>query len=209
MEPVSSVAPRGRGRRRLDEGPALDLERLIETLLQVARAEGLGALNMRRVAAELDVSPRLLYRHVRDKEEMISILGDAITARNMPDLSPADWETRLRNIAKATRAAFADFPGVPATILAHAVNMPNRPHALRVRQGVLQALRDAGLSQEHVEISFVQFAVILLGSLVLIENLAADSESLAIDRARVEHSIDLGLDLLIFGIKQLAAKQTA
>jgi len=202
MENTNGI--RRRGRRRLVEGPALDRDRLVATLLKIARTEGLGAVNMRRVAAELSVSPRLLYHHVRDKGQMIDILSDAITARNMPDLSPRDWETRLRNVVKAARLAYVDYPGIPASILAHAVNKLHHPYASKIREGVLQALRDAGLSPEYVEISFVQFSVFLMGSLVLLENLDEQGDALAMTRARVEKSIDLGLDLLIFGIKRLS-----
>jgi len=195
--PADAPVARRRGRRRLDEGPALDRDRMVATLLKIARNEGLGALNMRRVVAELGVSPRLIYHHVRDKGQMIDLLSDAITAGNMPDLSPLDWEARLRNVVRAARVAYVHFPGVPATILAHAVNKLSQPNASKVREGVLQVLRDAGLSAEHVEISFVQFSVFLMGSLVLMENLDAAGDVLAVTRARVEQSIDLGLDLLL------------
>jgi TetR/AcrR family tetracycline transcriptional repressor len=190
----------------LEEGPALDQSRIVEVIVKIAREEGLGAMNMRRVASELNVSPRLLYHYVRDKDEMIDILSDAITGRNMPDLSSPDWEVRLRNVAMSARIAYADFPGVPATILARTVSRLSHPHALQVREGVLQALRDAGLSQENVELSYVQFCIILFGSLVLKENLhpAAGPGGFAIDPARAERSIDLGLDLLLFGIRRLA-----
>jgi AcrR family transcriptional regulator len=75
-------------------------------LLKIAREEGLAAMNMRRVAAELNVSSRLLYHYMRDKDEMIDIMSDAITAQNMPDLSSPDWETRLRNVVMAARRAY-------------------------------------------------------------------------------------------------------
>ena len=163
-------------------------------------------MNMRRVAAELNVSPRLLYHRVRDKNELADLLSDAIIAQNWPDLSSPDWETRLRNVAAASAQAYADFPGVPASILAHTVNQLRQPSALKLRAAVLQALHDSGLSEENVEISFLQFSVILLGSLVLKENLAHPeaSSGFAIDPARVERSIAMGLDLLIFGIRRLA-----
>lgn len=202
---LDGISPRRRGRRRLAEGPALDQARIIDALVNIARAEGLAAMNMRRVASELQVSPRLLYHYVRDKEEMIDILTDAITARSMPDLSHPNWETRLRNVAAAARNAYTDFPGVPATILSRTISRVSQPHALIVREGVLQALRDSGLSEENVEISYIQFSVILLGSLVMRENIsrAGTAEAFAIDAARVERSIDLGLELLLFGIRRL------
>src|SRR3546814_1631608 len=43
-----------------------------------ARTEGVEALNMRRVARELGVSARLLYHHVRNKDEMVELLADEI-----------------------------------------------------------------------------------------------------------------------------------
>jgi TetR/AcrR family tetracycline transcriptional repressor len=204
---LDRVSP-GRGRRRLADGPALDQARIIETLLNIARSEGLAALNMRRVGSELGVSSRLLYHYVRDKEEMIELLTDAITARSMPDLSHPDWEVRLRNVAAAARNAYTDFPGVPAMILSRSISRVSQPHAAAVREGVLQALRDAGLSKDNVEISYIQFSVILLGSLVMRENVsraaATDAaEAFDIDAATVERSVDLGLDLLLFGIRRL------
>ena len=199
---------RRRGRRRLEEGPALDQARIVEVLLKIAREEGLAAMNMRRVAAELNVSSRLLYHYMRDKDEMIDIMSDAITAQNMPDLSSHDWEVRLRNIAMAARRAYADYPGVPATILARTVSKLTQPHASRVREAVLQALRDAGLSPENVEISYVQFSIMLFGSLVLKETLnhAPPAGELAIDPKLAERSLDLSLDLLLFGIKRLVGR---
>ncbi|HXV93294.1 MAG TPA: TetR/AcrR family transcriptional regulator [Pseudonocardia sp.] len=48
--------------------------------LDIAAAEGAGALTMRRVAAELGVAPMSLYRHVADKEELLLLLLDEVAA---------------------------------------------------------------------------------------------------------------------------------
>ncbi|OAN56221.1 TetR/AcrR family transcriptional regulator [Sphingobium sp. TCM1] len=197
-----------RGRPRLDDGPALDRHRLIAVLMDIARAEGLEALNMRRVAGDLGVSPRLLYHHVHDKEDMVALLADEITGSTMPDLSQGNWDDRLRAVNAATQRAFREYRGIPANILSKALRTHNRVHGTRMREGVLQALRDAGLNAEQVEIAFVQFSIITLGSLVLHENLSDADGHLAIPAERVEHGIDLGLDLLIFGIKRLADGQS-
>src|SRR3546814_11509708 len=58
--PIVSATPSAgkprRGRRRLDEGPALDRQRLTANLIALARTEGVGAINMRREARELGVA---------------------------------------------------------------------------------------------------------------------------------------------------------
>src|SRR3546814_19227407 len=56
--PPSAGKPR-RGRRRLDEGPAIDRPRLTATVIELARTEGAEARHMRRVARAFGVSTPL------------------------------------------------------------------------------------------------------------------------------------------------------
>jgi TetR/AcrR family tetracycline transcriptional repressor len=204
ISPDSS--PRRRGRRRLDEGPALDRDRLITALLTIAEREGLAAINMRRVASDLGVSPRLIYHHVRDKEEMLVTLFDEILGRHRPDFAGLAWEETLRAVTATARQAYSRYPGVAAAILARAVNADVQPHAAVVRQAVRGALADAGLAPNQVDAVFVQFSVITLGNLVLLENLDRTDKELAITRDHIEESIETGLDLLISVIRRLGEK---
>ena len=54
----------------------LSRETIAQTALELIDREGLDALSMRRVAAELAVDPMALYRSVRDRDDLI----DAIVA---------------------------------------------------------------------------------------------------------------------------------
>lgn len=162
---------------------------------------------MRRVARELGVSARLLYHHVRNKDEMVELLADEITGLAMPDLEHDDWEQRLRSVVTNARRAYQQFRGIPAIILSRSLRTPTGPNAMCVRRGVLKAMRDAGLTEEQADIAFVQFSVIVLGNMVLHENLNDDGEGVAIDPERIEQGIDLGLDLLLYGIRRLASGQ--
>jgi TetR/AcrR family tetracycline transcriptional repressor len=184
---------RRRGRRRLDEGPALDRERLVAALLAIAEKEGLAAINMRRVAADLGVSPRLIYHHVKDKEEMLFALYDEIWARNMPDLEGLDWDDRLREIAAMSRRALARYPGAAAGILASSSGRITLPHSAQVREAVVSALTDAGLRGDAVEAAYVQFVVLTLGGAVMSEGAHA--------KEAIEASIDQALDRLFSGVR--------
>jgi AcrR family transcriptional regulator len=185
-------APR-RGRRRLDEGPAFDRERLIEALLAITRERGLEAVQMRTVAKELSLSPRLLYRHVKDKEGMIDLLVDTILARSMPDLSVAGWDGKLRGIARSMRQAYAPYPGVLAASLTRGANILEQPHAAAIRSAVMEALSEAGLNAKAMYEGYIHFSVILMGSMLLLEQLHSSASPMD-DPAVVEASLDLSLE---------------
>ena len=60
----------------------LSRELITNTAVDVVRREGLAALSMRRLAQELDVWPMSMYRHFRDKEELL----DAVAAAGAEDV---------------------------------------------------------------------------------------------------------------------------
>lgn len=58
----------------------LSLETIVRAGIAVAGREGVGAVTMRRVAAELDVAPMSLYSHVPGKAELLELMLDAFAA---------------------------------------------------------------------------------------------------------------------------------
>src|SRR5688572_4454225 len=58
-------------------GGELSRERVTAAGLAIADDEGLAALSIRGVAARLGASAMSLYRHVRNKEELIALMTDA------------------------------------------------------------------------------------------------------------------------------------
>ena len=66
---------------------------------------------MHRLARDLDVTPRALYNHVRDRRDVV----DAVAALMMqqipvPHLDPADWRGSLRAAYREARDAYRRFP---------------------------------------------------------------------------------------------------
>src|SRR6516162_5180058 len=65
--------------------------------LALADAEGLDGLTIRRLAADLGVTPMALYWHFRSKEELLDGLADQVWAEIDTDVdSSADWVDQLR-----------------------------------------------------------------------------------------------------------------
>lgn len=57
--------------------PSLSLDRIVAAAVAVAESEGLAAVSMSRVAAELGASTMALYRYVASKDELLALMMDA------------------------------------------------------------------------------------------------------------------------------------
>jgi AcrR family transcriptional regulator len=156
-----------RGRPPAGEGPALDRVRLTRILLKLVRREGLQSLHMRRVATEANVSPRLLYSHVRDKAAMIDLVCEAITAQSAPRELVGTWRDRLTMIALTTSREIGRYPGVPAWVLSQTARSRFPPEAARLVAQVRQALTEAGLKGPAIQAAHLAFAAYSMGHMII------------------------------------------
>jgi AcrR family transcriptional regulator len=86
---------RERGKR--GPRPGLSAQAIVETAVRVADAEGLEAISMARVAAELGFTTMSLYRYVASKDELLQLMvnASALGAESLV-LEGDDWRSRLR-----------------------------------------------------------------------------------------------------------------
>jgi AcrR family transcriptional regulator len=110
--------------------------------LAVIDAEGLGALNLRRLAADLEMSPGALYTYFDGKQA----LYDHMLQRALRDLPLADVAggAQRAELAAACRALFAAMnrhPGVLELLMAGV----RSPDLDLMRERLLRLLADAGL----------------------------------------------------------------
>lgn len=81
--------------------PALNRKHLLRTAIAIADSEGLEAVSMRRLAAELDVGPMSLYRHVANKDELVTqMVDDVFGEPDLPVPGPEGWRAKLELIAR-------------------------------------------------------------------------------------------------------------
>jgi len=135
-----SSAPRRRGTPEggLAAGP------IVAAGIAVADTEGLDGLSMRRVATELGVATMSLYRHVRDKDDLLlQMMNAAIGEFRLPEDPPADWRDAVELAARELWATFRRHPWLaPAMSLTRPQVLPN---ALRYSEWVLTGLHQLGL----------------------------------------------------------------
>ena len=88
--------------------PRFSREKIAKAALDIAKADGVGAVSMRRVAAELGAGTMTLYHYVGNKRELFELMHDAM----MSQLIVADeeleqgWRRALTAIADASLKAW-------------------------------------------------------------------------------------------------------
>ena len=79
--------------------PKLNRGTIVAAAIDLADRRGLDAVTMRGVAAELDSTAAALYRHVKNREELVDLVRDEVLA-DRPQVSPTgDWRADLRAVA--------------------------------------------------------------------------------------------------------------
>lgn len=91
--------------------PGLSLGRIVTAAIEVADAEGLGALSMRKVAERFGTTTMSLYRYVPGKAELVELMRDAVHGE-VP-LEPADglgWRAGLERWARRAWVIYRRHP---------------------------------------------------------------------------------------------------
>src|SRR5271165_7521450 len=84
------------------ERPRLSKASVVERGLALGDAEGLEAVTIRRLAADLGVTPMALYWHFRSKDELLVGLADSVWTEIDTDVDPAaDWSAQLRGLLES------------------------------------------------------------------------------------------------------------
>jgi AcrR family transcriptional regulator len=136
---------RERGRR--GPRPGLSADAIVAAAMRLADAEGLEAISMARVAAELGFTPMSLYRHVTSKEELFQLMWDA-SARGAETLviEGDGWRSRLRAWSVIQRDLLDRHQWITQMPMAAPPAAPNSLHF--VERG-LATLDDTGLPDDE------------------------------------------------------------
>lgn len=82
---------------------ALTPHQIATVAVKVADAEGLDAITMRRLAAELGVAPMAAYRYVSGKDDVLELMIDLVYAElELPEA--AGWRETMRALAIRSRS---------------------------------------------------------------------------------------------------------
>ncbi|MEZ0068870.1 AcrR family transcriptional regulator [Streptacidiphilus sp. MAP12-20] len=138
---ASATASRSRSKR---SGSQLTPEAIIEASLRIAARGSADAFTVRRLGEELGADPTAVYRHFRDKDELLLEVADRTLGEVLDSIPEGlNWQDRIRALADGSLAVALKYPAVASAM---ASRTTRRPNEFRVVELILGAVTEAGLS---------------------------------------------------------------
>ncbi len=168
--PSSAHASEGSGER----GP-LNRAQIVATAIDLVDSQGVAALSMRRLGAEMGFEAMALYRYVDGREDLLDGMVDAVS-RPVEDAANADvnaaggWRAYLWHLAHQMRDLALRHPNIfPLVATRHTVAPWLTPplRNLDVVEELLRTLIEDGFSRPQAAVIYRSFASFLLGQLLL------------------------------------------
>src|SRR5688572_32372830 len=80
--------------------PALEVATIVRTAIELADAEGLAAVSMRKIGERLGRSAMALYTYVPGKAELLDLMLDTVYGEQpVPDAATLGWRTAAETLA--------------------------------------------------------------------------------------------------------------
>jgi AcrR family transcriptional regulator len=167
--------------------PGLTREAVVARAIEIGTAEGLDAVSLRRLAQQLGVTPMALYRHVRDKQDLLNAMTEAVldgmdaTVGFRPEMT---WSERLRLAIDNYKEQIDARPLALPLSIAYTGEGP--PAFWKVLEDLLAILLDAGFGRRQAIVLIRMISNLLAGYLLLLQQ-GAPSDTSPLDA----HQMDL------------------
>lgn len=130
---------------RIGPSGPLTRDRIVAAAIELADKDGLDAVTMRRVAEPLGAGAMSLYRHVSDKDELVTLMVEQVTADfAYPDRHEMNWRECMHALAEQDWASFQTHPWM--LVATATVTPPFGTASLEAMDWALSVLQDAGIS---------------------------------------------------------------
>jgi len=125
----------------------LSLDAIAAVAVEIADAEGVGAVSMQRVAEQLGFTKMALYRHVPNKDVLLAVMID-LAVDVPPDLAGVrgGWRGKLTRYAELLWEVWQAHPWLPTVTLGSRVMGPNETGWV---ERAVRCLADTGLTGDQ------------------------------------------------------------
>ena len=208
------AARNGNGTKGSSSGrEALSQDAIVEAALKIISRSGVDALNMRALAEALSVSAMAAYYYVDNKDDLLSLCGDAVFGRvEVPAEDEGTWDERLRILMVRQREAMRPYPGLREALTG--VDMDQRR---RLEDAEIDILLGTGFSAAQAVPAFRTLLSWTLGNATIESSLRDPSsrrpkerwskaQRLSFDRKgkpemKADYYFNLGLDMVLAGLR--------
>ncbi|WP_327148466.1 TetR/AcrR family transcriptional regulator [Nocardia sp. NBC_01329] len=134
-------------------------EEILDTATELLRTSDAESFSVRKLAAALGTDSSSLYRHFRNKTELLRAVADRILLAAMDGYRPeGDWKQRITATALRLREAFGQHPQLAAIWGRYASGGSG---SRLVMEEILQALRDSGLPDQEIPTRYHRLAILV------------------------------------------------
>ncbi len=153
----------------------LSREVIVDAYLRLVEAEENDSVSLRRLGSELGVDPTAVYRHFRDKDEILVAAADRLLAEVTEGLElSGGWRDQLRDLLLAVRRVYLVHP---RALLALQLSPPKLENGFGNVERCIALLREAGLAEDEVPVAYEALETYTIGATVF--DARATPESLA------------------------------
>lgn len=138
-------------------------EEILDTAAELLRTSDAESFSVRKLAAALGTDSSSLYRHFRNKTELLRAVADRVLLAAMDGYRPGgDWKQRVTALALRLREAFGEQPRLAEIWERYGSGGSG---SRLVMEELLQALRTSGLPDQEIPARYHRI-VILLAALI-------------------------------------------
>jgi AcrR family transcriptional regulator len=124
---------------------SISREDIVDAAVTIVEAGGYEEMSIRSLAADLGVAPMSLYRHIRDKDDLLQeVVSRLLAPVWRPAVSADDWQEWIAEAAASLRQFLVNQPAALHVYLRHPVVSPAAVERMDAMMGVL---RRAGLDE--------------------------------------------------------------
>ena len=153
----------------------LDRATIVSACVELVGQHGVEALTMRRLGERLGVDATAVYRHFRDKDELLRAVGDRAHGEVLGDLvrsgvTGGSWRAVVRELCVRLRAAHLARPDL-AVLVRAAPSLQD--HELHLTETLLRELRRARLADVEVVRAYHALVELTVGAAAIDASMAA------------------------------------
>jgi TetR/AcrR family transcriptional regulator, tetracycline repressor protein len=136
-------------------------EDIIRVAMKTVTAGGYEEMSIRSLAASLGVAPMSLYRHIRDKDDLLNEVVDRLLAGTWrPAAAEDNWQAWITEAASRLRDFLVSQPAALHVYLSHPVISPA---AIDRMNAMMSVLRRAGIDEQTAQSAYATLHTYTVG----------------------------------------------
>ena len=141
---------------------SLTVEQIVGAAIELLDSEGLDGLNMRALGTRLGTAATAIYWHIKTKDELVQLAGDAIWGEiALPDLEGDDWRAAATEMATRLHGMLTRHPWLGQAFGTHLLSGPGK---FRYDDHSLAIYEQAGFAPDDADRAAGTVLIFVIGS---------------------------------------------